>query len=74
MTHAQTNSVQAWRRALAVCSSPGTAVAAEQLDTTPRLAIICAFAPELQALLAQTKVERTVSANGVEFSLGTTGR
>lgn len=54
----------------AVSAGPAAA-ASEPLDTTPRLAVICAFAPELEALLAQTKVEKTVSANGVDFALGT---
>ena len=31
----------------------------------------CAFAPELDALLARTNVEREVERNGVEFALGT---
>ena len=44
--------------------------AQDRLDDTPRLAVIGAFAPELQALLALTEVERTVEHNGVEFSLG----
>jgi adenosylhomocysteine nucleosidase len=44
--------------------------AAERLDETPRLAVICAFAPEMAALLARTDVERTVGKNGVAFALG----
>lgn len=46
-------------------------LAQQLLDDTPRLAVICAFAPELEALLARTDVERTVEENGVQFSLGT---
>jgi adenosylhomocysteine nucleosidase len=41
------------------------------LDDTPRIAVICAFGPELEALLARTEVERTIERNGVKFSLGT---
>jgi adenosylhomocysteine nucleosidase len=54
---------------LAVSPAPG--LAQERFDDTPRLAVICAFAPELEALLARTEVDRTVEKNGVEFSLGT---
>ena len=46
------------------------APAQDRLDNTPRLAVIGAFAPELEALLARTEVERTVEQNGVTFSLG----
>lgn len=57
---------------LAACmvlvSAPG--LAQERLDAEPRTAVVSAFAPELKALLARTEVERTVSANGVEFTLG----
>lgn len=58
--------------AAAACLSliGGSGRAQDRLDESPRLAIICAFAPELQALLARTEVERTVEHNGVEFSLG----
>jgi adenosylhomocysteine nucleosidase len=40
------------------------------LDPEPRVAVVSAFPPELKALLARTEVERTVSTNGVEFTLG----
>ena len=50
--------------------APGALQAAERLDDTPRLAVICAFQPEIEALLARTEVERTVTRNGVEFALG----
>jgi adenosylhomocysteine nucleosidase len=46
------------------------ASAQERLEDRPRLAVIGAFAPELEALLALTDVERTVEHNGVQFSLG----
>ena len=42
-----------------------------RLDDTPRIAVICAFGPELEALLARTEVERTIERNGIKFSLGT---
>ena len=48
----------------------GSAAAQQHLDETPRLAVVGAFAPELEALLARTEVERTVEHNGVTFSLG----
>jgi adenosylhomocysteine nucleosidase len=51
-------------------SAAAPAGAQDRLDSTPRLAIVGAFAPELEALLALTKVERTVEHNGVEFSFG----
>ncbi len=48
-----------------------TSSAQTLLDDRPRIAVICAFGPELEALLALTEVERTIERNGVEFSLGT---
>lgn len=67
-----------WRRASLVAASAAAclgfaitpSLAQQLLDQTPRLAVICAFGPELEALLARTDVERTVEANGVRFSLG----
>ncbi|HEX8374463.1 MAG TPA: 5'-methylthioadenosine/S-adenosylhomocysteine nucleosidase [Geminicoccaceae bacterium] len=41
-----------------------------RLDPKPRVAVISAFAPELKVLASRTQPERTVSANGVEFTLG----
>jgi adenosylhomocysteine nucleosidase len=68
------------RRALlsafaAACLSllAGPSFAQLRLDETPRLAVIGAFEPELEALLARTEVERTVAKNGVTFSLGKLG-
>lgn len=46
-------------------------VAAQKLETTPRLAIISAFAPELEALLAQTDITETHVVHGRTFTLGT---
>jgi adenosylhomocysteine nucleosidase len=51
----------------------GPSLAQVRLDETPRIAVVGAFAPELQALLARTEVERTVARNGVTFSLGKLG-
>jgi adenosylhomocysteine nucleosidase len=56
---------------LAGCASPG--LAQGRLDETPRLAVIGAFAPELEALLARTEVERTIEKNGIPFSIGRLG-
>jgi adenosylhomocysteine nucleosidase len=66
------------RSALALFAAPlafwaAPALAQGLLDEAPRIAVICAFAPELDALLARTDVERTVEDNGVRFSLGTLG-
>lgn len=41
-----------------------------RLDPKPRVAVVSAFAPELKVLASRTQTERTVSANGVEFTLG----
>ena len=57
--------------ALALLALAPAASAQARLDDTPRIAVICAFAPELDALLARTNVEREVERNGVEFALGT---
>lgn len=43
---------------------------AQKLDTTPRLAIVSAFAPELQALLAETEDQAPHVINGRTFTLG----
>lgn len=40
------------------------------LDDTPRIAVISAFAPELNVLLAETDIEDTVILNGRTFTLG----
>ena len=39
-------------------------------DSKSRVAIISAFSPELTILLGKTQVERKVSINGIEFTLG----
>lgn len=44
-----------------------------RLDPKPRVAVVSAFAPELKVLASRTEPERTVSANGVEFTLGRLG-
>lgn len=44
---------------------------AELLDTTPRTAVMSAFAPELVTLLASTRDKKVVSVRGVDFTLGT---
>lgn len=52
----------------AALAAPSTA-----LDTTPRLAVISAFAPEVKVLLGKTQGAKTYSANGVEFTTGQLG-
>jgi adenosylhomocysteine nucleosidase len=54
---------------LCLIAVPGQAQ--EKIDARPRVAVMSAFEPELKLLLSRATVERTVSANGVEFSLGT---
>ena len=44
--------------------------AAQKLDTTPRLAVMSAFAPELAALLSQTDVADSFVVNGRTFTTG----
>ena len=44
---------------------------AQKLETTPRLAVVSAFAPELGALLAETEVEATHVVHGRTFTIGT---
>ena len=46
------------------------AEAAGPADAKSRVAIISAFSPELTILLGKTQVERKVSINGIEFTLG----
>jgi adenosylhomocysteine nucleosidase len=55
---------------LAVLMSVTGLGAAQQLEPTPRLAVVSAFAPELQALLAETVVEETHVIHGRTFTLG----
>lgn len=43
---------------------------AQPLDTTPRIALMSAFAPELTGLLAATTNKQTHSVHGVDFTTG----
>ena len=45
--------------------------AAAWLDSTPRIAVISAFEPEMPSLLGQLKQPEKFSVNGVEFTTGT---
>lgn len=45
--------------------------AAELLDSTPRVAVVSAFEPELALLLDQVKQSEKFSVNGVQFTTGT---
>lgn len=56
--------------ALAGCAS-SPAVQGTRLDSTPRIAVISAFAPELTVLLPQVQQPARHSINGVEFTTGT---
>ncbi len=58
---------------LGLCSTAAAAPAQGKLDSTPRIAVISAFAPELIELRAAIKHPRAVSVNGVSFILGTMG-
>jgi adenosylhomocysteine nucleosidase len=46
------------------------AVSSLKLDTTPRIAVISAFSPEISILLGQTTVETSYTVNGVDFVTG----
>lgn len=51
---------------------PGPAAASPgRLDDTPRIAIMSAFAPELAVLRARVQQARRITADGVDFTLGT---
>src|SRR3954452_24859988 len=39
-------------------------------DSKSRVAIVSAFSPELTLLLGKTQIERKVTINGIEFTLG----
>jgi adenosylhomocysteine nucleosidase len=56
-----------------LASPAGAAPRSGKLDPTPRIAVISAFEPELIELRAAVAHRRTVSVNGVGFSLGTIG-
>ena len=49
---------------------PAPAAGGARLDTTPRIAVMSAFAPELTLLSARLQDPRKHSVNGVEFSTG----
>lgn len=62
--------------ALALCLAllvPGAAVQAQSIDKTPRIAVMSAFDPEMEALLAATADRQTHSQHGVSFTTGTLG-
>ena len=50
--------------------APGAAAASRYIDATPRLAILGAYQPELDALLAQMDAYDEHQVNGVEFYTG----
>ena len=52
-------------------SAPEPAEARDFLDETPRIAVISAFAPELEILKGELRDRSVRSANGVEFATGT---
>lgn len=61
---------------IALClllASMAPAGAADRLDSTPRVAVICAFEPEWKALKASVGEPRSHHVNGVEFVTGTLG-
>lgn len=58
---------------LAALFLPATGFAAPALDTTPRIAVMSAYAPELVVLLAATRDKQTYSVNGIDFTTGTLG-
>ncbi|WP_341915355.1 5'-methylthioadenosine/S-adenosylhomocysteine nucleosidase [Ferrovibrio terrae] len=45
-------------------------LAAERLDSTPRIAVMSAFAPEWQLLKAATTEQKSHSVNGIDFVTG----
>ncbi len=55
---------------LLAASSPEPAHAQDHLDGTPRIAVVSAFAPELEILKAELQDRSAYSASGVEFSTG----
>ena len=55
----------------ALLANPLGVAIAQTLEDTPRLAIVSAFAPELEALLTETEVEATHVLNGRSYILGT---
>ena len=62
-----------WIRWIALVGSfmlAGCAAPSASIDTTPRVAVISAFEPELTLLLAKVEHPRKTSVNGVEFTTG----
>ena len=55
---------------LLAASSPEPAHAQDLLDGTPRIAVVSAFAPELEILQAELQDQSEYSASGVDFSTG----
>ena len=55
---------------LPVAGSPWPADAQDLRDETPRIAVVSAFAPELEILKGQLRDRAVRSANGVEFATG----
>lgn len=55
---------------LLLCLAALPAHAQEKLDAKPRIVVMSAFEPELKLLLSRATVERAVTVNGVEFTLG----
>ena len=56
---------------LLVASAVGPADAQDFRDETPRIAVVSAFAPELEILKGELQDRSKLSANGVEFATGT---
>src|SRR4051812_6642325 len=56
--------------ALPLAPRASAAEGAAPADAKARIAVISAFAPELTALEARTSVERKVTVDGIEFTLG----
>jgi adenosylhomocysteine nucleosidase len=55
---------------LSSCAKPGS-LAAEPLDTTPRVAVLSAFSPELQDLHKKLELQTSYVINGRTFYTGT---
>lgn len=66
------------KRVLLICvmgmillSGVGTIfVQAQELDETPRIAIVSAFGPEIVLMLEQTEIEATQTINGIDYTTG----
>jgi adenosylhomocysteine nucleosidase len=55
---------------LAACAS---APAQQPVDRKPRIAVVTAFEPELEQMLARATIEATQTVNGITFATGTLG-